>query len=68
VAVVAAPAMPRRGNGPMPAISSGFSAMSSTTDRIMNLSGVCASPDPRRPMPSMTVIIEAGMATKITRR
>ncbi len=44
---VADPAMPSLGNGPTPAISSGFSAMSMTMASAMNQNGVVESPVPR---------------------
>ena len=63
-----APAIPIAGNGPIPAISSGLSTMSSPTVSAMNFSGVFASPPPRRPIDSMTDRIVAGIAMNTTRR
>ena len=39
--------MPMRGNGPTPKISSGFSTMSSATEKSRKQNGVFESPAPR---------------------
>ena len=68
-AVAAAePAMPKAGIGPSPRISTGLRTRSMATLTIMKMSGVCASPAPRRPIMIMTLSSVAGIAMKMTRR
>ena len=64
---VAEPAMPISGNGPKPAISIGLSTMSITTVTSMKISGVRASPVPRRPIVRITETIMNGIETNISR-
>ena len=62
------PAIPSAGAGPRPRISTGLSATSSTVARIMNRSGVAASPDPRSPIAIIVVIVVTGLAMNTTCR
>gem|GEM_PF-4229442 len=64
----AEPAMPSAGKGPRPKISSGFSAISSTTASSRKRNGVRASPAPRRAALKKAKAYSSGMARKITRR
>ena len=52
----------------MPSISSGLSAMSSITLTIIQMSGVMASPVPRKLMVSCTTTKEAGIERNTTSR
>ena len=65
---IAEPAMPILGNGPMPAMSSGFNTMSSSTAKAMKKNGVRESPAPRRMVMTKPSRLAAGTAAKMTSR
>ena len=63
----AEPAMPSLGNGPKPLISIGLNTVSIATVTPMKISGVRASPVPRRPIVRITETIMNGSETNISR-
>jgi hypothetical protein len=64
----AEPAMPILGKGPNPLIRIGLNTASMATVTLMKISGVRASPVPRRPMVKITEAIMNGSETNIRRR
>ncbi|MNT40770.1 hypothetical protein D3C72_1771030 [compost metagenome] len=64
----AEPAMPSSGNGPMPKISTGFRAMSSTTETSRKRNGVRESPAPRSAALRKAKAYSVGIARKMMRR